>query len=389
MPLLWKDETSSEFSADLKHVTHSFRGIALNKKAITKGTSTLLRLKGVPGNISVKELPFNLNSLNQGDAFLIDIGDKVFQWNGCSANFAETKASTELLKQVLKIRGFHLNDKQALNNLIINSDSTVVDCETTCSIEEQLVLELLPNQYSVCFGLFKRSSRIKTAKKGGKDEKQKVVQPLLFKINLNQQKTKFKFKKCKNVKRVHRTLKRRHSERLKKASLISQADGAKKQSKRGIVNPLKKKQSKRYSEKTFESLGSSSSLFDDLSLTDKNNRNELGQVEMIDSNSLSDDVASSEEESVYQYTCDWLYKRDCLVLDTGFAIFVWIGKKAKLKKENKCKKAIFEKNDNIAVEIMKDYMKLYKKPKTIPWYVIHQGKETEEFNKYFIMAPNV
>ena len=49
----------------------------------------LLHVKGTMKNVAVREVPLTKDSLNSGDVFLLDLGLKIYQFNGAEASGAE------------------------------------------------------------------------------------------------------------------------------------------------------------------------------------------------------------------------------------------------------------------------------------------------------------
>lgn len=61
----------------------------------------LLQMKGKnQKNVHVSEVPSELNSLNDGDVFLLDMGTKVIQWNGISSGKFEKQKAIEVLTAI-------------------------------------------------------------------------------------------------------------------------------------------------------------------------------------------------------------------------------------------------------------------------------------------------
>jgi len=63
----------------------------------------LLHCKG-KRDIRVTEVPLKVESLNDGDVFLLDAGLKIFQWNGTTAGVFEKRKATELIRNLKERR---------------------------------------------------------------------------------------------------------------------------------------------------------------------------------------------------------------------------------------------------------------------------------------------
>lgn len=58
----------------------------------------LLHIKGTKKNVTAMEVPMNHTSLNEGDAFLLDHGMKVYIWQGKSAGIFEKQKASEMAR---------------------------------------------------------------------------------------------------------------------------------------------------------------------------------------------------------------------------------------------------------------------------------------------------
>lgn len=65
----------------------------------------LLHIKGNKKTLRVTEVPLSADSLNSGDAFILDLGLKVIQWVGKSAGIAEKSKATALARAFDDERG--------------------------------------------------------------------------------------------------------------------------------------------------------------------------------------------------------------------------------------------------------------------------------------------
>jgi len=65
----------------------------------------LLHIKGTVKNVVVREVPIAHISLNRGDSFILDLGLKVYQFNGQKAGIAEKSKATQLARALDDERG--------------------------------------------------------------------------------------------------------------------------------------------------------------------------------------------------------------------------------------------------------------------------------------------
>jgi gelsolin len=65
----------------------------------------LLHVKGTSKNVRVTEVPLSADSLNSGDAFILDAGLKVIQWMGKGAGVGEKQKAAQLARAIDDERG--------------------------------------------------------------------------------------------------------------------------------------------------------------------------------------------------------------------------------------------------------------------------------------------
>jgi len=70
-----------------------------------KYPTRLLHVKGSRSNIRVTQKPLNCNSLNSGDAFILDLGMEIIQWNGSSASLFEKMRAGQVVRALRDERG--------------------------------------------------------------------------------------------------------------------------------------------------------------------------------------------------------------------------------------------------------------------------------------------
>jgi gelsolin len=114
-----------------------------NKVEPEKYEPRLLQVKGKK-NVRVTQVPFKMESLNQGDVFILDAGLEIYQWNGESSGIKEKRKGNEV---ILKIKDDRLGKPK----------SQILD-----GLEEHdRFWGMLPGE----------QGEIKTAAEGGDDEK--------------------------------------------------------------------------------------------------------------------------------------------------------------------------------------------------------------------------
>ncbi|XP_033644450.1 gelsolin-like protein 2 [Asterias rubens] len=68
-------------------------------------TPRLLQFKGAKKNVTLRERPLNKHVLDSSDVFILDLGLKIFQWNGETANKDEKTKAMQHLQKLKGIRG--------------------------------------------------------------------------------------------------------------------------------------------------------------------------------------------------------------------------------------------------------------------------------------------
>ncbi|XP_035662029.1 advillin-like isoform X2 [Branchiostoma floridae] len=78
-----------------KGVTYKQGGVASGFKHVETNISSVRRLLHLKGkrNVRATEVPMEWKSFNEGDSFILDIGNALFVWNGAKSNFNERRAS--------------------------------------------------------------------------------------------------------------------------------------------------------------------------------------------------------------------------------------------------------------------------------------------------------
>jgi len=65
-----------------------------------KYRARLLHIKGTRKTVTAMEVPMRGDSFNAGDVFILDMGMKVYQWNGSSAGIWEKQKAAELVRAI-------------------------------------------------------------------------------------------------------------------------------------------------------------------------------------------------------------------------------------------------------------------------------------------------
>jgi len=84
----------------------------------------LLQVKGVFKHVHTRQVPLSLDSLNNGDVFILDMGKRIFQWNGCNSKGFEKHKAMEVVMHLKERRGFHID------TIVIDEDSPTSDDDT-------------------------------------------------------------------------------------------------------------------------------------------------------------------------------------------------------------------------------------------------------------------
>lgn len=127
------------FKALFKHgVSYIEGGIATGFKSAAEATAHKDRLLHVKGarNISVTQVELSPDAMNCGDVFILDAGDKIFQYNGKEASRLEKQKAMEVTRD---IRDQERKGKASV--FIVEQDS-----ENSAALEEKF--------WEVCIVLF-------------------------------------------------------------------------------------------------------------------------------------------------------------------------------------------------------------------------------------------
>lgn len=85
-------------------------GIESGFKKVPKGQykPRLLHVRGEGKNVQSTEVPLSYKSLNRGDVFVLDLGEKIFNWRGSKSSSFEKFHGAALIKQLSEERGGHV-----------------------------------------------------------------------------------------------------------------------------------------------------------------------------------------------------------------------------------------------------------------------------------------
>jgi len=84
----------------------------------------LLQIKGCFKHVHTRQVPLNRDSLNDGDVFILDTGNKIYQWEGERSGGFEKHKAAEVVVHLKEQRGFHIE------LVVIDQDSPTDDDET-------------------------------------------------------------------------------------------------------------------------------------------------------------------------------------------------------------------------------------------------------------------
>jgi gelsolin len=77
----------------------------------------LMKVKGKYRHLHVSQVPLSFASLNDGDVFILDLGHKIFQFNGGESQGMEKHKAAEVVAHLKDTRGFHID------LIVIDNDS--------------------------------------------------------------------------------------------------------------------------------------------------------------------------------------------------------------------------------------------------------------------------
>jgi gelsolin len=131
----------------------------------------LFQVKGVKGNIMLKEIKLKRDAMNSGDTFILDTGDVIFQWNGKEANVHEKRQAQEFVQLLRTDRGGDC----VVKTMDEGSDGNPDD-------EKDEFWGKLPGKRKM-MGITVGSIEVKSADKGGEDEEVKAMTPVLYRLH--------------------------------------------------------------------------------------------------------------------------------------------------------------------------------------------------------------
>jgi len=104
-PVQHREVQNNESPEFLQHFTQSFLCVdggvdsGFTKVVPEEYTNRLLVVQKTNGVIRCSQVPLSGESLNKGDVFILDTGDKLYQWNGTYSNpFERMKAGAQVAK---------------------------------------------------------------------------------------------------------------------------------------------------------------------------------------------------------------------------------------------------------------------------------------------------
>jgi len=134
----------------------------------------MYQIKGSDGDFMIVELELTRNSMNEGDVFVLDAGDVIYQWNGKSASIGEKRKANEVCN-----RKRTENREEA--KLVVQEQGQ----------EDEEFWKYLPEK-TRSFLFFSTSHTIKSADEGGVDTEVESFKPILFELSDTSGKLKLK-----------------------------------------------------------------------------------------------------------------------------------------------------------------------------------------------------
>jgi len=84
----------------------------------------LLKVKGVFRHCHCRQVPLSLESLNDGDVFILDEGHRIFQFQGANSGPFEKLKGNEVVNRIKSSRGHHVREV-----IVLDNDSPTTDDE--------------------------------------------------------------------------------------------------------------------------------------------------------------------------------------------------------------------------------------------------------------------
>lgn len=134
----------------------------------SKAEPHLYRIKGKENHIQIKQLAVRRDEMNLGDVFILDVGNKIFQWNGGEANTAEKMKGGEVLRDMAS-RGV----KSVVLDHGINDDEA--------SGEGKEFWKYLPGETSF-LGVFAKKLELGNSTSAGDDAQVREFVPVLYSL---------------------------------------------------------------------------------------------------------------------------------------------------------------------------------------------------------------
>jgi len=152
---------SDEFEALFKEIKIMSGGMESGFKHVEKANyaARLLQVKGRRENVRVTELKLDVNNVNSGDVFLLDTGERIFQWNGSASGVFEKRKAGEVAETMNQDR----NGKVKL---------TVIE-ETDDNADSEEFWKIVGG----------KPAKVRSAAEGGDDAKVEAFTRKLFRIS--------------------------------------------------------------------------------------------------------------------------------------------------------------------------------------------------------------
>jgi gelsolin len=183
MPIQHREVQENESKAFLKLFEE--RGIRYLDGGIESGFNhvedevhepTLLQVKGIKGALILKQIKLRRDYMNSGDVFLLDLGEKIFQWNGKEANSHEKLKAKAVVNGIISDRG--------------GKAKAVTLDEGQGDEEVSEFWDAIPGDRRF-LGFKVRTYNVETEESGGDDTKIKEFRKVLFRLTDNSGELKF------------------------------------------------------------------------------------------------------------------------------------------------------------------------------------------------------
>jgi len=134
----------------------------------------IYQIKGTRGMIEIKEVALSRDQMNEGDVFLLDTGEIIFQWNGKDASIMEKSVASE---HVMKMKASDAGRGDAKHIVL---DQGINDA----SDEQPDFWKHLP-EFKSRMLIFKKKLNIRSASQGGLDSDVEGFKTKLYRLSEN------------------------------------------------------------------------------------------------------------------------------------------------------------------------------------------------------------